>query len=253
MSEPVTSQTSVPPSIEAGGRSGFLQNLGGLYFSPRETFTRIVREGRWLWPAVAYLLLSLAFVGIWTSRMEPREFMKAQLEESGRWDKIPADRRDVILDQQAKMIPIFSWVGAVVGTVLMFVVVGGALLLIYRFLYASEVSFKQALAVVAWSFLAVGLVMTPLVLAVMGLKGDWNMNPQEALQANLSLLLDRSTAARPLWTLLASLDLVTIWQIFLLASGFAVASRKTTGSAVWGVLVPWAIIVMVKVGWSALF
>jgi hypothetical protein len=42
-------------------------------------------------------------------------------------------------------------------------------------------------------------------------------------------------------------------MVFLLASGFAVASRKTTGSALWGVAIPWALIVLAKVGWAAIF
>jgi hypothetical protein len=32
-----------------------------------------------------------------------------------------------------------------------------------------------------------------------------------------------------------------------------VASRKTTSSAIWGVGIAWAIVVLVKVGWAAIF
>jgi len=41
--------------------------------------------------------------------------------------------------------------------------------------------------------------------------------------------------------------------MFLLASGFGVACRKTTGSAFWGVALPWALIIAVKVGAAAIF
>ena len=97
------------------------------------------------------------------------------------------------------------------------------------------------------------LVTTPLLLLVLQLKGDWNINPQEAIQANLGLLLEKSSAAKPLWALLSSIDVFSLWMIFLLAVGFGVASRKTTGSSIWGVAVPWAIIVLLKVGWAAIF
>jgi hypothetical protein len=127
------------------------------------------------------------------------------------------------------------------------------LMLVYRFFYASEVIFRQAFAIVTWVFFAVGLVTTPLLLLVLQLKGDWNINPQEAIQAHLGLLLEKSSAARPLWALLSSIDLFSLWMIFLLAVGFGVASRKTTGSAIWGVAIPWAIIVLIKVGWAAIF
>lgn len=253
MSDPLAphAPSSAPVAPESGG--GFFQNLIDVYFSPREAFTRIVRNPRFLVPLVAYVILVLGFTGVWMQRMDPVEFMKTQIEESGQADRIPAEQRVAIIEQQAQWMPVFAWVGSIVGTALTFLVVAGVLLFLYRFFYASEVTFKQALAIVSWVFFAVGLVTTPLLLLVMGLKGDWNINPQEALQANLGLLLDKSSAAKPLWALLSSIDIFSLWTVFLLAVGFGVASRKSTGSAIWGVAVPWALIVLGKVAWAAIF
>jgi hypothetical protein len=247
---------AVPPSpapVVPETSGGVLQDLLDVYFAPREAFERIVRHRRWVLPAVGMVVVSLVFVGIWLNRMEPREFLTTQLQESGQWEKIPAENREQVLDQQAKFIPIITWIMAPLGAVVTLVVVAGVLLFVFRFFYAGEVGFLQALAIVAWTFFAVGLVTTPLTLAVMGLKGDWNLNPQDVLQANLGLVLDRSETAKPLWALATSLDLFSFWMIFLLATGFAVASRKTTGSALWGVVVPWALVVAIKVGWAAVF
>jgi hypothetical protein len=241
----------VAPVPEGGG--GFFQNLIDVYFSPREAFTRIVRSPRVLVALVVYAVLVLGFTGIWMQKMDPVEFMKTQIEESGRADRIPPEQREGIIERQARMMPIFAWVVGPVFIAIMILVIAGSLMFVFRFFYAGEVGFKQAVAIVVWTFLAVGLVTTPVTLAVLGLKGDWNINPQEAVQANLGLLLDKSTAAKPLWALLTSIDVFVLWMVFLLAVGFGVASRKTTGSALWGVAIPWAIIVLVKVGWSALF
>jgi hypothetical protein len=253
MSDPLAPPAPTPSPVEPEKPGGFFQNLIDVYFSPREAFTRIVRSPAFVLPLVAYIALVLAFTGIWLSKMDPVEFMKVQIEESGRSDRIPADQREAIIEQQAKMMPIFVWVFGVLGTVVTFLVVAGVLLFVFRFFYASEVKFKQAIAIVSWVFFAVGLVTTPLLLLVLQLKGDWNINPQEALQANLGLLLDKSTAAKPLWAFLTSIDAFSLWMVFLLASGFAVASRKTTGSALWGVAIPWALIVLAKVAWAAIF
>jgi hypothetical protein len=242
---------SVAPVPESDG--GFFQNLIDVYFSPREAFTRIVRSPRILAPLVVYVILVLGFTGIWMQKMDPVEFMKTQIEESGRADKIPPEQREAMIEQQAKMMPIFGWVVGPVFIAIMLLVIAGSLMFVFRFFYSGEVSFKQALAIVVWVFLAVGLVTTPATLAVMSLKGDWNLNPQEAVQANLGLLLDKSTAAKPLWALLTSIDVFVLWMVFLLAVGFAVASRKTTGSALWGVAIPWVLIVLAKIGWSAIF
>jgi hypothetical protein len=253
MSESTPAPTPAPEPITPEASGGFFQNLIDLYFAPREAFTRIVARPAWVLPLLGATVLAAAFTGIWLQKMEPREFMKTQLQESGQWDKIPAEQRENIIEQQAKFMPMFAWPSSIVGTALFLAVIAGVLLFIYRFFYAGEVGYKQALAITSWSFFAVSLVTTPLTGLVMALKGDWNLNPQEVLQANLGLLMDKAETAKPLWALLTSLDLVSFWIIFLLASGFAVAVRKKTGSALWGVVVPWAVVVAIKVGWNAIF
>jgi hypothetical protein len=99
----------------------------------------------------------------------------------------------------------------------------------------------------------VGIVSTPVLLAVLALKGDWNVDPNQAVMANLGLLLDKSTAAKPLWALATSIDVFVLWHVFLIAVGFGVACRKSTGSAIWGVGTAWAIFVLCKVGLAAIF
>jgi len=252
MSEPLAPTSSpAPVAPESGG--GFFQNLIDVYFSPREAFTRIVRNPRFLVPLVVYVILVLGFTGVWMQKMDPVEFMKTQIEESGQAERIPAEQRGAIIEQQAKMMPIFGWVVGPVFIAIMLLVIAGSLMFVFRFFYAGEVSFKQALAIVLWVFLAVSVVSIPVTLTVLTLKGDWNIDPNQAVLANLGLLLDKSTAAKPLWALLTSIDVFVLWMVFLLAVGFGVASRKTTGSALWGVAIPWIVIVLCKVGWAAIF
>jgi hypothetical protein len=251
MSEPSVAPTSAPATPESGG--GFFHNLIDVYFAPREAFARILRAPGFVLPLLGHIALAFAFTGVWMNKVDPKEFMKTQIEEAGQWEKIPPERREAILEGAAGRMKIFGWIGPAVFTPLMVVVVAGVLMSIFRFFYSSEVGFKASLALVAWTFFAVALVTTPLLLLVLQLKGDWNVNPQEVLQANLGLLLDKFTAAKPLWALLTSIDVFSLWMVFLLAVGFGVASRKTTGSAIWGVGIAWAIIVLCKVGWAAIF
>jgi hypothetical protein len=253
MSDPLPPEVPSPAPVTPEAAGGVFQNLVDVYFSPREAFTRIVRKPSFLVPFVAYLALALGFTGLWLSKVDPAEFVKAQLEESGQWDKIPAEQRDGILESAAGRMKTFGWVGPVIITPLVLVVTAAGLLFVFRFLFGAEVVYKQALAIVSWCFFAVGLVTTPLLMLVLYLKGDWNVNPADALQANLSLLLDKSEASRPLWALFSSIDVFSLWLVFLLAVGFGVASHKKTSAAFWGVAIPWLLIVLVKVGWAALF
>ncbi len=247
---------SLPPIAPAAPQTGekpagFLQNLIDVYFSPGEAFGRIARRPAWLLPAIGYLLLVVAFSAIWMHKMEPREFVKAQIEQSKQAQRLTAEQREQAIEQQVKLMPIFTWVGSILGTIVTLAAIAGFFFFVYRFFYGGELTFRQSLAVTSWVLFAVGLITTPLLLVVFGLKGDWNLNPQEVVQANLSLLLDRSTAAKPLWALLSSIDLFSIWSVFLLATGYAAAVGRKVGSALWGVAVPWLLIVLAKVAWAA--
>src|SRR5262249_24613937 len=166
-----TENAAAPPAASRG----FLQNLVDLYIAPSEAFRDIVARPNVLAPIVILLALNIAFTAVWLRNVEPREFMKAQIEQAGRWDKIPPDRREEVLDQQARLLPIFGWPGALLGAPIVIVVVGAVFLFVFRFFFAGELSFKQSLAVTGHAFLAVALVTTPLTLLTLWLKGDWSM------------------------------------------------------------------------------
>jgi hypothetical protein len=242
----------VLPTVQEA-KGGFVSNLLGLYTGPGEAFRSIVARPQIVAPLIVMVALSVLFTGIWLAKVDPVEFMKAQIEQSGRADQIPADRLDDIVAMQSKMMKYFGWGGAVLGGPITVVVLGGLFLLIYRFVYGADLRFMQSMAVVVFSFVAVSLVTTPLLLATFALKGDWNLRPDEVLQANLSLVVDKAAIAKPLFTLLQSLDLFTFWTIGLLCIGYGVACRKSTGAVAAGVLVPWVLVVLIKVGWAAIF
>ena len=53
--------------------------------------------------------------------------------------------------------------------------------------------------------------------------------------------------AKPVYDLLDSLDLFSVWTIFLLAAGYAATARRSVGSAAIGILVWWGLYVLLKV------
>ena len=233
--------------------SGFLGRIVGLWFAPEEQFPGIVARPTFWGPIAVLIALNLAFTAVWLQKVEPREFMQRQMEESGQWEKIPPDQRGDILEQQSGFFPIMAWVGAVVGTPIMVALVAGILLGIFKLVYAAEFGFGQSMGITAWAFLPVAVITTPLTMLVLWLKDDWAMNPSEALQANPSLLLDRNEVAQPLYVLAGSFDLFVLWGVFLLAVGYGIAAKRSTGSAFVGVAIPWLVFVAARVGLTAIF
>jgi hypothetical protein len=254
-SEPVVPPPDpVPaPAPEPEATHGPLDHILGLYTEPRQEFAAILRRpGRFWLALVAAAVLSTVFTAVWMRKVDAQEFMRTQLEESGRADDMPAEQRERIVEQQARFMKIVAPISGLIGPAVAALVLGGLFLFVYRFFYASEVTFTQSMAIVAWSFLAVALVTLPLTLAVFAGKDDWNIDPNSALQANLSLALDKESTPRPLYVLAESIDLFTFWTLFLLATGYAVAARRPTSAAVWGVLVPWGLWVLGKIALAAI-
>src|SRR5262249_60249110 len=142
--------------------------------------------------------------------------------------------------------------GAFFGGFLFPLPLSAPLLFVFRFFYASGVDFKRALTITAWSFLATGLVTTPLMLLVMQLKGEWNLPPPDVFQAGPALLVERGDTARWLWVILQGFDFFALWTVTLLATGFAVpGAPRTTGAAWWGVFVPWLLLVLGRAAMAA--
>ena len=133
------------------------------------------------------------------------------------------------------------------------VMIAGLLLFMFRFFMATDVSFLQSLTTVTWTFAAVGLIQTPVMLAVMFLKGDWNVDPNQVVQANPTVFFEPGDIPRWLWSLLSSFDLFSLWTIFLLATGYAVAAKRGLSTGLWGVGLLWGLFVLAKVAFALMF
>jgi hypothetical protein len=238
------------PAPEAGS---FLGNLFNLYFEPAETFAKIFARPRVFPPILLQTLLGVAFISIWLGKVDTREFMRLQMEQNPRVQQMPAEQVQRIIDAQANFMKTWARVGPLVAPALLDLVLAGIFLFIFRFFMAADVSFPQSLATVAWTFAALGLVQTPILLTVFSLKGDWNLDPNQVVQANPTLFFEQEDMPRWLWSLCSSIDLFSLWTVFLLATGYSVASRRGLSSSLWAVGIPWLLYVMAKVTFRAIF
>jgi len=229
-------------AVAAPGESspGFLGKLFGIYFSPKEAFTHIVRQPSFWLPLLLFVVVQLVFTGLWLSKMDMMEFLRNQAESSGRPFQAPPP-------QAMGFVRGTFWAIALLAGPLVILFFSAIYLFIFRFFFAGEVTFKQCMAILSYTSLATNLVTVPLAILVFFLKGDWNLAPQELVQANPSAFFEKDEVAKPLWALLSSLDLFVFWPIFLTSVAFGVATRRTTGSAMWGVAIPWVIFLVGRV------
>jgi hypothetical protein len=245
-------ETSDPPFAPPDSGS-FVGNLFNLYFEPTATFAKILARPRVLLALVLQVALTVLFTSIWLQKVDAREFMRQQMEQNPRIQQMPAEQVESLINAQARFM--MSWgrmapffVPAVVDLAL-----AGILMFVFRFFLAAEVTFLQSFATVVWTFASIGLVQTPIMLSVFWLKNDWNLDPNSVIQANPTLFFDPSDLPPWLWSLLGSFDLFSLWLVFLLAAGFAVAGKRGLSSGLLGVGIPWALFVIIKVGLRLIF
>ncbi len=241
------------PLAQAADSGSFFGNLFNLFFEPGATFEKIFVKPRVLLVILLQMAIGLGFTTVWLDRMDPREFMRAQIESNPRLQDMPSEQVDRIIDSQASFMKTWGRIGPLIAPIVIDLLLAGLLLFMFRFFLAVDVSFVQSLATVAWSFTAMSLVQTPIIMAVFALKGDWNLDPNSVVQANPTVLFEQADVPGWLWSLLGSFDLFTFWGIFLLATGFAVAGKRELSTGLWGVGIPWAIYVMVKVAFALMF
>src|SRR4051812_49253460 len=113
---PSVAPAGTPSSLAAPPEPplGAVATLAGLYTAPVETFRAIAARPAFLFPFVGLLLLNVAFTFVWLRKADPVELSRAQMEEAGVFDRIPAEQHAAVVQRQARMLPIFAWLGPTV-------------------------------------------------------------------------------------------------------------------------------------------
>lgn len=240
----MTSNPSVATSLEAPAKQGLLGTLGDLYAAPQQAFETIAARPR-VWLALLLLMgLNLVFASVWLSRLDVYEFIRAQSAAAGQ----PAPPLEQV---PVGFVKGSIFANAIVFPPLVLMVIAGLQLFLFKVVRGAELTFRHSLAVVAWATLAVSLLSVPLMLLVMGLKGDWNLNPQTVLQASPGAFFDSDALPKPLHAFLSGLDLFTLWTVWLVSVGYGQVTRRGTGWAAVTVFGVWAALLAIVVAWAA--
>jgi len=232
---------------------GELARLTGVVWSPGTAFSDIAARPRWWPPIVVLILASLIFTYTFTQRVGWERFFRQQAETNSRMRDMPADQKEQTIAAQIRFGPIFSYGAIVVGFPIMGLATAGVFLLLFRIVFSAALSFRQAFAIVCYSWVPL-LFGSIMALAVMLLKNPEEFDLNYPTLTNIGAFLEPASTPKWLLSLGTSIDIFTIWVLVLLATGFSAAGRKISwGSAFAGVMGTWGVYVLVKMGFAAAF
>jgi Yip1 domain len=233
--------------------SNSVSRLFGVIFSPKETFESIARRPTWALPLVLGIVLALAVVWIFGHRGGWPSYFEKQTANSTRFQQMPADQQQRVLEAQLKYAPPFALAEVVIALAAGAVLIAAVMLGLFNGLVGTKISFKNSLAVVTYGGVP-GLISAVLAVLIVSLKDVTAIDLQNIVSSNLGAFLP-STSPRWMVSLFASVDIFAIWTFILMAIGYSAAAPKklSFGKALAYILAAWIVWMVVKVGLIAAF
>jgi hypothetical protein len=137
------------------------------------------------------------------------------------------------------------------------VVVAAALFAIFNFGFAAELSFKQTLAILFYGALP-GIIPALILIISMFVSSDPNTidfasgNP---IPTSPAFFMD-STGNKFLYAIASSVDIIRIWQVFLLGLGVSLVTTRrklTAATAITTMFVVYGVLVLIRGGFALAF
>jgi hypothetical protein len=237
------------------------ERLAGIFYEPARVFQNLRAHPRWLLPLLIIALVSFAYTTAFTRRVTPEriaEFTTEKVVESG---FVPADKADEIRQEsiRAAKDPVRVWGGVVNTVVFTFCILAiiAGLYVLGILAFGGRINFWQALAVATHAALPVAVISRLLSLLLLYLKDPADLHPvldaNGLVRDNLSVLF--SPAQHPvLYTVGAFFGVLSLYGLWLVATGLKNAGERVSPSAAWSVAIAiWVIGLILAVASAAAF
>jgi hypothetical protein len=243
---------SNPTGSPAASGPTFFDSLVGIFLEPGTTFKKIRQRPVWLIPCLVLVLISVGAGYLIVERIGYDNLVRQQLEQSPFTSDMTREEKDAAIERALESTAgrYMAFIGPVFFPLVLLLLAG--LLLLILMVLGHSPGFSQLFSVAVHSFLAYSVVAHALSLAIIYLAQDpASLDPRNLIQSHLGVLIDQ-TESPVLFTLAASFDLLTFYNLFLLSLGVSVicGRRAGFGTGLGAVLALWALWVIAKTGFS---
>jgi hypothetical protein len=243
--------SAVPPQEPAPLSE--VQRVVNTFFAPSKTFTDLRRSASWWLPFLITALVAVAFVYVVDQKVGFRKVVENQIriqpKQADRMERLPADQHERVMQQQTGFWRVFSYATPLVGLIF-YAIIAAVLFATFKFAVSADFRFKTMFALVIYAWLPAIFVSLLAILSLLaGVSSDGFMI-QNPAATNLGAFLD-PTASPALYALLSSVDVFTIWSLFLMAIGVTCISKVKRGTAFAVVFGWYGLWVLIKLGLAA--
>jgi hypothetical protein len=236
---------------------GEFSRLTGVFLEPSTAFEDIARRPTWLVPLLLVILAGVAYFTTFGQHVGWPRFLQHQMDTNpkaaARMAQVPPEQRARQMEMTVKFMGIGYDFGVVVVTPLV-LLISSAIVLGILAAMSAGVRFKQVFSITTYASLPI-ILKHALAIVVMFLKNPDDFNLINPLAFNPAAFMDPVNGSKFLYSLGTSVDLFTIWTILLTATGLKIAAGKrlTFGKALFAVVTPWAVFILIGAGFAAAF
>jgi hypothetical protein len=249
-----SAETPSPPTTSPASSFG---RIFGVLFSPKPTFESIVRRPTWVLPLLLLVVVGIAVTTVITERVGWRTVIDREIASNPkaqkRMEQLPPEKRDEVLDTQAKFTPYVVYAINVLFPFIVAVAAGAIFLAAFNLGVGAKITLQTSMAVFAYAWVPASIAGL-LGILVLFLRDPATVDVKNLVASNPGALIS-DDSAKWLVTLLTSLDLFSFWTLILLAIGYRAADPKkiSFGMALGAAVGVWLIFVIIRVGWVAAF
>lgn len=212
-----------------------MSHLIDIFLEPGKVFAELKEKPTFVLPLILVMVATIAMTFMYFMKVDSSWFIDHTLMASGKEMSAAEIAQAKNFMPSAKVMGYFSIISIPIGMAVIMTIVALYYLLAGK-ITGSSVGFKQGLSLACWSNM-------PMLLGVIvGLVGVVMMSPQTSIESlgltHLDPLLLQLPIDSPWKKLATSFDLLSFWNIFLVALGWKVWGKTSWAEAIVVAIIP---------------
>jgi hypothetical protein len=244
----------VPPTAPEPTGPGLSepQRLVNTFFAPSKTFADIRRNASWWVPFLLISIFSISFFVMIDKKVGFDQVARTMLANNKAIQQLDTAQQEQAYSRTAIGLKVGEY-AAPIFILIYVLIIAGVLMATFNFMMDAQVSFSQSMAIVMYGWLPgiIGAILSIFALAFGDPEGFRMDNP---IGTNPAHFMDPATTSKFLYSMLTSVDVISLWIVVLIGIGFAMNAKKkiSTGSAIATVAIWYFIVKLCGAGFAAL-